>query len=74
MLSLYLYTSHLALQISGILFEAIPKLHFDGEEVVVVLLEPPSGSVLVVEGLLHLLKAPERLPREPVKPVCQRRF
>ena len=33
-----IHQSHLALKITDILFEALPSLHFDGEEVAVVLL------------------------------------
>jgi len=56
-----IHQSHLALEITDILLEALPRLHFDGDEVVVVLLELPSGSVLVVEDLLHLFEALESL-------------
>jgi len=40
------------------MFDALSGLHLD-HEVFVVLLKLPSGSVLVIEGLLHLFETPE---------------
>jgi len=34
-----IYMSHLPLEITDVLFEALPRLHPDGEEVIIVLLE-----------------------------------
>jgi len=59
----------LALEITDILFETFPKLHLDGEEVTVVLPQLPSGSIVVVESLLHFLEVLERLSRERIEPV-----
>ena len=38
------------------MFEALSELHFDREEVIVVLLKLLSGSILVIESLLHLFE------------------
>jgi len=46
-------------EITDIVFETILGLYLDSEEVILVLLQLSPRSVLVVEGLLHLLKAPE---------------
>jgi len=64
-----IYQSHLDLEITDILLEALPMLHFEGEKMVAVLLELSTGSVLVVEGMLHLLESLERLRWECVEPV-----
>ena len=58
-----MHQCYLALKITNIVFEAISGLHLDCEEVVVILLELPSGSILVIESLLQLFEAPERLFR-----------
>jgi len=47
----------LTLEITDKLLEALLRLYFDGEKVVVVLLELLSRSVLVVECQLHFLEA-----------------
>ena len=49
------------------MFEALSSVHLDCEEVVVVLLKLPSGSVLVIESLLHLFEAPETLSWECIE-------
>jgi len=49
----------MALEITDIVLETLPRLHLDSEEVIGVLLQLPSRSVLVIENQLHLLKAPE---------------
>ena len=41
------------------MLEALPRLHLDGEKVVVILLESASGRELIIEGLPHLLKVPK---------------
>jgi len=38
------------------MFEALFEFHLDREEVIVVLLKLLSGSVLVIESLLHLFE------------------
>ena len=53
-----IYQSHLALEIL-IYCLRLSGLHLDGKEVIVVLPQLTSGSVLVVEGLLHLPEVPE---------------
>jgi len=68
-----IYQSRLALEYSlnqsaGVLL-ALFGLHLDRKKVVVVLLQFQSESVLVVKGLLHILKALERLFWESVEPV-----
>ena len=47
----FIHHSHLALGITDILLEALPRLYFDGEGLVDVL-QLQLESVLVVEGLL----------------------
>jgi len=64
-----IHQGHLALKITDVMFEALSRLHLDREEVIVVLLKLLSGSVLVIESLLHLFETPERVPRERVEPV-----
>jgi len=54
----------LTLKVTDVLLDAFSRLHFDGKEVVVVPLEFPSGSILVVESPLYLFKVSERLTRE----------
>ena len=51
-----LYLSHLALEITDVVLEAIPELHLDGEKVIIDFLEFTSGSKLIIEGLPYLLK------------------
>jgi len=51
-----MYLSHLALVITDVVLEAIPKLHLDGEKVIIDFLEFMSGSKLIKEGLPYLLK------------------
>ena len=41
------------------MFEALSELHLDHEEMIVVLLELPLKSVLVIEDLLHVFKTPK---------------
>jgi len=41
------------------MFEALFGLHLIREEVIVVLRKLLSGSVLVIEGLLHLFETPK---------------
>jgi len=53
------HQSHLAPKITDIVFEALSDLHLDCEEVVAVLLEIPSGSIPVIESLLHLFDSGE---------------
>ena len=69
-----IHQSYLALEIADILLEALLRLHFDDKEVVVILLELPSGSVLVIKGQLHLLEALERVSWECVEPVVGNAF
>jgi len=59
-----IHWSHLTLKVTDVLLDAFSRLHFDGKEVVVVPLEFPSGSILVVESPLYLFKVLERLTRE----------
>ena len=62
-----IHQGHQALEITNVMFEALFELHFDCKEVIDVLLKLPSGSVLVIEDLPHLFKAPEQIPRERVE-------
>ena len=48
--------SHLALKITDIVFKTLPGLHFDREEVISILLQLSSRSVLVIESLFHLFE------------------
>jgi len=64
-----IHQGHQALEITNVMFEALFELHFDCKEVIDVLLKLPSGSVLVIEDLPHLFKAPEQIPRERVEPI-----
>ena len=41
------------------MLETLPGFHLDSDEVIVVLLQLSPRSILMVEGLLHLLEAPE---------------
>ena len=50
-----IYQGHMALEITDIVLEALSRLH----EEVIVALQFSSGSILVVEGLLHIFKALE---------------
>jgi len=54
-----IHQGHLALEITDVMSEALFGLHFNCKEVIDVLLKLPSGSVLVIEDLPHLFKAPE---------------
>jgi len=58
-----IHQGYLALKISDLVFEAIFGFPLDCEEVVVVLLELPSGSILVIESLLHLFEVLESRQR-----------
>ena len=55
--------------ITNVIFEAPSRLHFDHEDMIVVLLKFPSGSVLVIEGLFHIPEVSERLSREQIEPI-----
>ena len=55
------YQSHLTLKITDILFETLLGLYLDSKEVIVVLSQLSSRSVLVVENLLHLSEISKRL-------------
>jgi len=57
-----IHQGYLALEITNIIFDALSELHFDREKVIVVLLKLLSGSVLVIEGLLHLFETPKTVP------------
>ena len=57
-----IHQGYLALKISDLVFEAIFGFPLDCEEVVV-LLELPSGSILVIESLLHLFEVLESRQR-----------
>jgi len=61
-----IYQSHLALDITDIVLEALPRLHLDGEEVIVVLLEFVMGSKLIIEGLPHLLEVSKRVAQNRI--------
>ena len=50
---------HSALEITEEMFEAFSGLHLDREKVIAVLLKLLSGSILVIESLLHLFETPE---------------
>ena len=50
---------HLALEIIDIVFEVFSELHLNHEEMIDVLLELSSRSILVIESLLHLFEALE---------------
>jgi len=50
-------------------FKGFFMLHFDGENIVTVLLELLLRGILVEEGIADLLKAPERSRREGVEPI-----
>ena len=67
-----IHQAYLAMEINDIVFEALSRLQLDFEEVIVVLPKPPSRSILMIESLLHLFKAPERLSREYIEPVIGR--
>ena len=55
----FIHRGHLALKITDTVFETLPGLHLDYEEVIVIFLLLSLGSVLMVESLLHLFKALE---------------
>jgi len=59
--SLLINQCHLALKITDVALEGLSLLHFDGEEVVVVLLKLLLRGILVEEDVADLLKTPERL-------------
>ena len=69
-----IYQSHLTLEITDMLLETLPGLYIDSKEVIAILPQLPSGSIFVVEDLLHLLEVPERLPRERIEPVIGSAF
>ena len=54
-----IHQAHLALEIIDIVFEVLSELHLDCEKLIVVLLKLLSGSILVIEILLHLFETPE---------------
>jgi len=54
-----IHQGHLTLKITDEIFEALSGLHLDYEEVIVILLRPPSESVLVIESLFHLFETLE---------------
>jgi len=54
-----IHQGHLALEIIDIMFEVLSGLHLNRDEVIVVLLKLPSGSILVIESLLHLFEGPK---------------
>ena len=58
--------SHLALKITDIVLEPVPRLHLDGEEMINVLLEFVSGSELIVERSPHLLEVSKPVARKRV--------
>ena len=51
-----IHQGHLALEIIDVVFETLPGIHLDREEVIDIFLQLSSGSILVEEGLLHLFK------------------
>ena len=53
-----IHQGYLPLEITDIVFKALSGLHLDRKEVIIVLLQLLLGSVLVVEGILHLFEAP----------------
>jgi len=57
--------SHLALKITDIVLEPVPRLHLDGEEMINVL-EFVSGSELIVERSPHLLEVSKPVVRKRV--------
>ena len=61
-----IYQSHLALEITDILF---PGLYLEGKVVIAIFPQLPSGSVLVVQSILHLPEISERLFQERIEPV-----
>ena len=54
-----IHKDHLALKITNILFEALSRIHLDREKVINVLLKLLSGSILVIESMLHLFEVLE---------------
>jgi len=54
-----IHQGHLTLKITDVIFEALSELHLDHEEVIAVLFKLMSGSVLVIENVLHLIEASE---------------
>ena len=61
-----IYESHLALKITDILFETLPNFHLDGKEETDVLSQLLSGSVLVIESLLHHPEITKRFSWEQI--------
>ena len=59
----------LDLKVVNVGLKAIVLPHFDGEDVVIVLLSFLTGSVLSEECLGYLLEAVERMWRQEVKPI-----
>ena len=52
----FIHHDHLTLEITDVMFKSLSRLYLDCEEVIVVILNLPSRSLLVIKGLLHLLK------------------
>ena len=65
----FIYQSHLALEITDVMLDALLELHLDGEKVIVVLFEFASGCELIVEGLPHLLEVSKRVAQKRVESV-----
>jgi len=59
----------LILEVVNIQLEAVTLSHFDGEEVVVILLGLPAGGILGEEHLRYLLKIVKRIRRQRIKPI-----
>ena len=51
----------LALEIAGIVFQALPWFQFHHEEMVIILLKLPSNRELVVKGISYIFKGSERV-------------
>ena len=54
-----IHQCHLTLKITDLMFEALSGFHLDREKVISIFLKLRSGSILVIESLLHLFETPE---------------
>ena len=64
-----IYQGHLALEVVDVALQTLPGFHLDREELVTVPLKFPPRSKLVEKCISHVMKVPELVPRERVKPV-----
>ena len=54
----FIHHDHLTLEITDVMFESLSRLYLDHEEVIVVILNLPLRSLLVIKGLLYLFETP----------------